>query len=66
MSPSRVKIQLQKEKAMAILTHKLLITNKNQKQKVVGVYDSEKDALNAKGRHEACFPTSTFKVVENR
>lgn len=51
---------------MAILTHKLLITNKNQKQKVVGVYDSEKDALNAKGRHEACFPTSTFKVVENR
>jgi hypothetical protein len=51
---------------MAILTHKLLITNKNQNQRVVGLYDTEAIALDAKARHEACFPTSTFKVVENR
>jgi len=50
---------------MAILTHKLLITNETQNQKVVGLYDTENQALAAKARYEVCFPSGTFEVVEN-
>ena len=50
---------------MAILTHKLLITNETQNQKVIGLYDTEDQALAAKSLYEACFPNGTFEVIEN-
>ena len=50
---------------MAILTHKLLITNETQNRKVIGLYDTEDQALAAKSRYEACFPNGSFEVVEN-
>ena len=50
----------------SILTHKLLISNATENRVVVGVYDSEQQALAVKASHEACFTTSTFEIVENK
>ena len=49
-----------------ILTHKLLISNAIDDRAVVGIYDSEQQALRGKAHWQACFTTSTFEIVENK